>query len=212
MSLCAGDAVVAYPLFQGGKGGSTPTPALSSPKSLWFSVLDQDRASSLNRGWHSRFPELGGGGSRVCYAAEHGHQWYAVAVWTNPTSPKLPQLAWLLLKRFAVARSAPRYTAGRMMGWMIRDVRGRFPGVETLVSYSDPDTHDGTIYRATGWIKDRETIRRPDRAGWHNRGRQHTANAPCRRVVRWLYFTDPVKHAAEKEKRTARLRGAATEV
>lgn len=180
----AGDVREAYPLFPADRGGSQPTPALRCKDLLFFSV-DRDRAKELNRLWHSRFPELGGGGARACYAAEAGHVLYAVAVWTNPSSPKLPQLEWLMLKRFAIASDRPKNTASRMMGWMIRDVRQKFPAVTTLVSYSDPSTHDGTIYLATGWRRDTETRRAGVR--WHNRSREHTANDPCRSVVRWLY-------------------------
>src|SRR5690242_2929768 len=102
---------LAHPLFQAGDGGSIPTSALE----LYFHAIEQSDAARLNRGWHSRFPELGGGGSRVCYAAEHAGRWYAVAIWTNPTSPKLPQTRWLMLKRFAIAPDAPKNSASRML-------------------------------------------------------------------------------------------------
>lgn len=118
MSYCAGSARVAQPLFQEAGGGSIPTSALD----LWFVVVDLSRAKELNRLWHSRFPEVGGGGSRVCYAAEFGGIYYAVAIWTNPSSPKLPQCEWLMLKRWAIADDAPPNTASRMDSWMIRDI------------------------------------------------------------------------------------------
>lgn len=168
-------------LFQAGDGGSTPT----SAHNLRFRKIRLSKAKRLNRVWHSRFPENGGGGSRVCYGAEYDYAWYATAIWTNPTSPKLPQLTWLMLKRFAIAAVRPANTASRMMGWMIRDIRRRFPLVQMLVSYSDPETHEGTIYRSTGWTRDGSTRRGGHM--WHNRGRDHTANEPCRSVVRWLY-------------------------
>lgn len=135
------------PLFQEGDGSSL----LTSPLQLRFSVIAKDRAKELNRLWHSRFPSFGGGGARVCYGAEFDGLFYAVAMWTNPSSRKLPQRKWLMLKRYAIADDAPKNTASRMEGWMVRDIRKRFQEVTTLVSYSDPDTHDGTIYRACGW-------------------------------------------------------------
>ncbi len=187
MTRADGATRLAHPLFHAGDGGSTPTSALS----LWFYAITLEDARRLTRLWHSRFPELGGGGARVCYAAEAGGTLYAVAVWTNPTSPKLPQLEWLMLKRFAIADDAPRYTASRMMGWMGRDIQRRFPEVTTLVSYHDPDTHDGTIYAATGWERGEATRRAGIR--WHNRDRVHTANEPPRRVVRW---TKRIRQAA----------------
>jgi hypothetical protein len=64
----------------------------------------------------------------------------------------LPQLTWLELSRLAVAPDAPPNTASRMLGWMARDIRKRFPEVIRLVSYQAIDHHTGGIYRAAGWI------------------------------------------------------------
>jgi hypothetical protein len=173
----------AYPLFTQ-ESTTTPTPALSA-KSLWFFVCHLDRARELNALWHSRFPDTGGGGSRICFAAEANGTYYAAAIWTNPSSPKLPQMSWLMLKRFAVALDRPPNAASRMMGWMIREIAKRLPDVEWLVSYSDPDRHVGTIYKASGWIEDELTDR--SGGGWTNRERAFANNEPCRQVQRWLY-------------------------
>jgi hypothetical protein len=172
---------LAHPLFQAGGGGSIPTSALD----LLFHEIQLDEAKRLNGLWHSRFPEVGGGNARVCYAAQHGGIFYAAAIWTNPSSPKLPQLTWMMLKRYAVSDDRPTHLAGRMMGWMIRQITKDFPAVQMLVSYSDPATHEGSIYRATGWINDGETSR--ETASWGNRDRDRTENTPCKSVVRWLY-------------------------
>ena len=59
---------VAYPLFQAGGGGSTPTSALD----LWFDAVPLAAAKRLNRLWHSRLPEFGRPTCRVAYAAESG--------------------------------------------------------------------------------------------------------------------------------------------
>jgi hypothetical protein len=172
---------VAQPLFHEAGGGSTPTSALD----LWFLKIDFSLAKQLNRLWHSRFPETGGGGSRVCYAAEFGGIYYAVAIWTNPSAAKLPQHEWIMLKRWAIAEDAPANAASRMDSWMIRDIRRRFPEVTTAVSYSDPDTHDGGIYRACNWVEGETTIRSSNK-GWHNRERGNVAvNDQCKRVTRW---------------------------
>lgn len=80
------------------------------------------------------------------------------------------------------------------MGWMIRTIRRQFPEVVMLVSYSDPESHEGTIYRATGWKADGESRR--SGVMWHNRGREHTANDPCMRVQRWLYPLSQIGGAA----------------
>lgn len=178
----ADGARVAQPLFQTADGGSRPTSALS----LWFSKVDFNRASDLNRLWHSRFPETGGGNARVCYAAEFQGIFYAAAIWTNPSSPKLPQREWLMLKRWAIADDAPKNTASRMDGWMFRDLKKRFPEATKAVSYSDPDKHDGGIYRACGWSEGETTARKTAGKNWKNRERQHiTKNEPCERVTRW---------------------------
>lgn len=180
--MCADSIRVVQPLFHAAGGGSIPTSALQ----LWFSVADHDRAVELNRLWHSRFPEYGGGGSRACYVAEFGGLFYATAIWTNPTSPKLPQLQWLMLKRWAIADDAPTNTASRMMSWMVRDIRKRFPDVTTLVSYSDPDTHEGAIYRACNWTEGETTKRTFGSKRWRNRKRGRVAiNKACERVTRW---------------------------
>jgi hypothetical protein len=176
----ADSITVVHPLFQAEGSGSIPTSALC----LHFQKIDLKVAKSCNRLWHSRFPEMGGGGCRVAYGAEFNGRLWSIAVWTNPSSPKLPQLEWLQLSRFAVCDEAPKNTASRMMGWMVRDIRKRFTGVTTLVSYSDPDSHRGTIYRSTGWSEGDTTDRRG--SGWANRSRSASAmNVPCLRVTRW---------------------------
>jgi len=179
ITRCGESIRAMHPLFQVGQGGSIPT----SPLHLRFFEVDKEWASRLNREWHSRFPELGGGAARVCYGAQHEGRMYAVAVWTNPSSPKLPQFSWLMLKRYAIADDAPRYTASRMLGWMTRDVRPRFTEVTTLVSYYDPDVHDGSIYAACGWSNPVIT-RRTKSTRWKNRTRRHTGNADAQRVAR----------------------------
>lgn len=171
----------AYPLFQAEGGGSRPTSALH----LFFREIDHATAKALNRLWHSRFPDVGGGNARLCHAAEFDGIFYAAAIWTNPTSPKLPQREWLMLKRWAVAPDAPRNTARRMHAWMLRELRARFPEVTTLLSYSDPDSHTGTVYRVCGWAEG-ETTERKSNQTWHNRRRSNrTENLPPCRVTRW---------------------------
>lgn len=143
----AGGVRVAYPLFQAGGGGSIPTSALQ----LRFEAIDRDTMEDLNRQWHSRLPKF----KTACpcpayYGAEFDGLWYAVAAWSTPVARMLPQ-EWFELRRFAIANDAPKNTASRMLGWMVRDIRKRFPEVPRVVSYQDMDVHSGTIYRASGW-------------------------------------------------------------
>jgi hypothetical protein len=159
----AGGVRVAYPLFQAGGGGSTPTSALQ----LWFRPVDLATAKALNALWHSRLPRAGRPACRIAYAAEYDGVFYASAIWTNPLASLLPQVAWMELNRMAVAPDAPRNTASRFLGWMARDIRKRFPLVARLISYQDTQVHPGTIYRAAGWqpasLSKGDTWNRPSR-------------------------------------------------
>lgn len=145
------DVTVAYPLFQEDRGGSIPT----SPLDLTIEQLSFDIAKRLNALWHSRLPRLGTGFIKsmpfLCYGALHDNRWYAVAIWSNPVARNLPQQTWLELRRLAISPLAPRNTASRMLGVMVRLIRKSHPHVERLVSYHDTAVHSGGIYRASGW-------------------------------------------------------------
>jgi len=123
---------------------------------LRFDCIALKRAIELNRKWHSRLPKVVESNivrtvRHVCYSAEFDGLFYAVAIWTNPVARLLPQTTCMELRRLAIADDAPKNSATRMIGWMVRDIRKRFPMVERLVSYQDTAVHDGTIYRAAGW-------------------------------------------------------------
>jgi len=118
---------------------------------LFFSATSRERFVELNKAWHSRLPLIGASVGRVFHIAEFNGIAYAVAMWSNPVARLLPQLAWMELRRFAIAPDAPKNTASRMLSWMVRDVRRRFPEVVRLISYQDCDVHEGTIYKAAGW-------------------------------------------------------------
>lgn len=147
ISARAGSIRVMHPLFQTGEGGSTPTSALQ----LRFGEIGRDKFKQLNREWHSRLPEIGGSQGRVFYVAECEGIAFAVAMWSNPVARLLPQMEWLELRRMAIADDAPANTASRMIAWMTRDIRKRFPDVKRLISYQDCEVHQGTIYKAAGW-------------------------------------------------------------
>lgn len=171
---------VMHPLFQAGQGGSIPTSALQ----LCFHTTTRRVFRSLNRLWHSRLPNSPDG-HRICYAAHFDGIYYAVAMWTNPSAPSLPQRTWIELKRFAIATDSPTNTGSRMLGWVARDIFKRFPEVTTLVSYQDCDAHDGTIYKAAGWTPGEIQVRSP-KTTWHNRPRARLLNKVVpRRVRRW---------------------------
>jgi hypothetical protein len=175
---------VAHPLFQEGGGGSTPTSALD----LVFSTCGREVFAKLNMRWHSRLPLIGSSHGRVYYIAEHGRTAYAVAMWSNPVARLLPQREWLELRRLAIAVDAPRNTASRMLGWMARHIRERFPDVVRLISYQDCDVHTGGIYKAAGWTQAEGYVSRArgwakgDGGGRDRVGRTNQAIAPR---MRW---------------------------
>lgn len=178
----ADDARVACPLFHAEYGGSIPTSALQ----LRFSAVVESVFKSLNESWHSRLPLIGNSHFRVCYSAECNNLIYAVAAWSNPVARLLPQKTWLELRRFAIAPDAPRFTASRMLAWMRRDIRKRFPAVERLISYQDLSEHTGTIYKAAGW---KQATNYKPRArgwiGWGNRPRKGRTNQAIAPRMRW---------------------------
>lgn len=144
----ADGARVSTPLFQSGDEGSRPISALS----LFFVECPIDLAVKLNRLWHSRLPKFTGTFSKVCYVAEFNGTYYATAIWSNPVARVLPQQTYLELRRLAIAPDAPKNTASRMLAWMARNIRKRFPEIVRLISYQDKEVHTGTIYRAAGWV------------------------------------------------------------
>lgn len=146
------DARVVYPLFQAEDGGSIPT----SPLQFEIIEMDRYRAQKLNEMWHSRLPIYNTGfclNSIVSYGALFEYIFYAIAIWTNPVAPNLPQHKWLELRRMAIAPDAPKNTASRMLGVMAKLIKRKLPNVEMLISYQDTEVHAGTIYKAAGWVQ-----------------------------------------------------------
>lgn len=148
----AGGAVAAYPLFQEGEGGSTPTSALQ------FQIVEVNMrlARELNAKWHSMLPrtDLGNllcGTTSVAYAAEFDGRYYAVAIWTQPIIASLCDGRTIELRRLAISADTPKNTASRMLAVMRKLVPRKFPQITKAVSYLAVDVHAGTIYKAAGW-------------------------------------------------------------
>jgi hypothetical protein len=187
MTKSANGVRVAYPLFQAGGGGSTPTFALQA-RDLRFYACDTAIAVALVRQWHSRLPHAQSGPWRFAFKAEAGGVIYAVALWHNPSARGLPQ-SWLELRRMACAPDAPKNTASMFLGWMARTLAGH---TDRLISYQDTAVHTGTIYKAAGWSvgavsKARIRDRSKNRAGT-NRAYRVDANglAPAAsEKIRW---------------------------
>ncbi len=145
---------IVRPLFQEDDGGLIPTSTLQ----LTCGVITVPKAMSLNRLWHSRLSVTVRGNidrntHKVCYGAEFCGVFYACAIWTTPVAGRglTKSEHWLELRRFAISDDSPRNTATRMLSWMVRDIRKRFPSVRRLISYQDTDVHEGVIYKAAGW-------------------------------------------------------------
>lgn len=152
----SGDGVpVARPLFQEEGDGAIPI----SPLQLRFSTTDTTTAMQLNALWHSRLPRTHKGNierNKRCrmYVAEFENRYYATAIWTDPVAANRLKDGWLMLelRRYAISPNAPKNTATRMMSWMVKDIKRRYPELVKLISYQDCDVHTGTIYKASGWV------------------------------------------------------------
>lgn len=153
--MARGDSSVAERLaLPLGEGGAIPT----SPLHLVIETIDVHTACRLNESWHSRLPFIHW--SNVvrnkhyrCFGARYDGDLHAVAIWSSPVAAnrlKDGQLA-LELRRFAIAETAPRQTASRMLAIMTRIIRKEIPTITRLVSYQDTEVHTGTIYKAAGW-------------------------------------------------------------
>lgn len=177
-SFCVDDVRVTCPLFQEEYGGATPTSTLQ----LRFSKIDVKRAVKLNNQWHSRLPQLSNWQGCSAYAAECGNVVYAVAMWGQPVARMLNGRGWIELRRMAIADDAPKNTATRMIGWMLRELKkeGRWT---RAISYQDTAVHSGTIYKASGW----KIGNRSEGGEWSrpSRGREKVQTASEK--VRWEY-------------------------
>ncbi len=84
----------------------------------------------------------------------------------------------------AISEEAPRYTASRMLSIMVRIIKKMFPKITRLISYKDTSVHNGTIYKASGWLPVNKTKFIP----WY--GVNPTATLPDQAIadkVRWEY-------------------------
>ena len=180
-------AIAARSLFiQVGDGGSLPT----TPLQFNFVVIDMRTAQRLNRSWHSMLPrtDLGNllcGNTSVAYAALFEGRYYAVVIYSQPIIRAMCDGKTLELRRLAICRDAPKYTASRMMAVTRRLVKKKFPKFKKIISYLAVDVHQGTIYRAAGWKPVGKIVdARPQR----KRGDKNRATGPLQtksRKQRW---------------------------
>ena len=145
----ADDVVVAYPLFQAERDGSTPISALKA-KDLIFSKCNKRLAVDCVRKWHSRLSKTQSSPWQFAFCAELDGEVVAVALWNNPSGRCLPS-HWLELRRMAVSELAPKNTCSRFLSWMVRYFKQHHSDRERCLSYQDTEVHEGTIYKASGW-------------------------------------------------------------
>jgi hypothetical protein len=186
MSEICGDSVMTtQETLQFSDGGLIPT----SPLQLNFSTIKPKQACYLNSIWHSRFPYIDytnvcRTGKYVFYCATYNNSYYAVGIWSRPIAANRMKDGWLLmeLRRFAISPNAPKNTASRMLSWMKRDIKKRFPEMIRLISYQDTEVHQGTIYKASGWT----LVGAPSKeVSWSNTGRKRNAPQSTSPKVRW---------------------------
>ena len=147
-------SVEAHPLFQEGGGGPNPTSALQ----LHLYEMDMREAAALNRKWHSMLPrtDLGNllcGNTSVAYGAMFEGRWFAVGIWSQPIIRAMAVDGKTIeLRRLAISDDAPKNTASRMLAVMVRLVKRKYPQMERAISYQAVEVHEGTIYKAAGWV------------------------------------------------------------
>ena len=181
-----GDSIrVVHPLFQEEDDGSIPI----SPLQLHVGAVHVKTAILLNNLWHSRFPKIDESNilrnrRQVCYAAEYKNHFYAVAIWSDPIAANRFADGHLMLelRRMAIADDAPKNTASRMLSIMTRMIKKRWPEIVLLVSYQDTESHDGTIYKASGWVAANKQEKYTD---WTNTIRKRNASQSDAPKIRW---------------------------
>ena len=141
-------AIVTCPLFQNDDAVVHPT----SPRQLNICEISVERAIELNQIWHSRLPKITNPyGDHIYFGAEFNGRLYACAIWTRPVARLFNNRGILELRRMAICKEAPKYTASRMLSVMIKIIKKKKPHIVKLISYQDTDVHSGTIYKASGW-------------------------------------------------------------
>lgn len=123
----------------------------------------------------------------VAYTAEFTGILYAVAIWTDPVAANRLKDGFnrLELRRLAISPDALDNTASRMISWMRKDVKKRWPKLVGLVSYQDTSAHQGTIYKASSW-KMVDTRGAPTK--WSVNGRARNNEQSKSPKVRWEWW------------------------
>lgn len=169
-------------------GGLKPT----SPLQLVIEIIKPKFACDLNAMWHSRFPyihytNVTRTGKYAFYGARYIDTYYAVAIWSRPVAANRLTDGWriLELRRLAISKDAPKNTASRMLSWMRKDIKKKFPDMIKLISYQDTEVHTGSIYKASGWVSTSTLSKQID---WNTNGRKRNAPQSTASKVRWEIY------------------------
>lgn len=180
MNNCGDSIRVVHPLFQEEDDGSIPI----SPLQLNIGRIDKRLAWKLNENWHSRLPKIANWQNTECYGAEYNNLFYAIAMWSIPSSQSLNGRGWWELRRMAIHSDAPKNTASRMLSLMRKEIIKNKPEITKLISYQDTEVHLGTIYKASGWYIGNTS----NGDTWTGRtGREGRTNQTTAPKIRWEY-------------------------
>jgi hypothetical protein len=144
-------------------------------------------ARELNYLWHSVLPltvmsNLLRNKRKIAYISEHDGIAYSVAIWTTPVAANRMAGGFdmLELRRFAISEDSPKNTASRILAIMSKLIKKKWPEVNKLVSYQSNDHHDGTIYKAAGWVASVES----KYSEWH-KGKRRNVPQSVSSKTRW---------------------------
>ena len=126
-------------------GVSIPTPPLQ------FRRIANKDGALLNARWHSVLPNIPVFHIQIAFGAFLGEECCGVSLWGRPVARTICDRGWLELRRMALSIEAPKNTASKMIGWMVRELRKLRPDIVKCISYQDTQHHKGTIYKASGW-------------------------------------------------------------
>ena len=182
--ICGDSSIAEQPTLQLEDGGAIPT----SPLHLQIERIDVHTACRLNEKWHSRLPQIHWSNvvrnkHYACFGARFDGCLHAIAIWSSPVAAnRLKDGQQLLeLRRFAIAETAPKNTATRMLAIMTKLIRQDYPDLVRLISYQDTEVHLGTIYKAAGWKL--ATVN--EGQSWTNTNRKRNKEQSIAAKARW---------------------------
>lgn len=183
MTQRGGSIEVMHPLFQTGEDGSIPI----SPLQLEVGRIEMARALTLNARWHSRLPNLTNWQACIAYGAAYDNRMYAVAIYGPPVARMFNGRGYLELRRMAIHNDAPKNTGSRLLKVTRILISKEFPEIVKLISYQDTEVHQGTIYKAAGWVIG--GVKKNIGTGWGTRNRPKMQTASDK--VRWEFELRP---------------------